>query len=190
MPSGNFTHGHAGRKNMTPEYIAYRNMRARCSQTNRRDYKHYGGRGIKVCETWLASFQAFFDDMGPRPSHKHTLDRIDTDGNYCPENCRWVTQKVQTRNQRRTHWITFNGKTQSMMDWAEELGVSYTMIRQRLNVFGWTVERSLTEMPWTSKRPPRIIGPTRPQRSSAYWKEYRLRQATQYPMPRKKRQSA
>lgn len=128
----------------TPEYNSWCQMRYRCYRQSRPDFRHYGGRGIVVCDRWRESFQAFFDDMGRRPSPRHSLDRIDCDGDYCPSNCRWSTQREQTRNQRRTHWITYGGQTKCMADWAEERGMSYTKLRRRLNL-GWSAERALTE---------------------------------------------
>lgn len=94
-----YRHGHAARDG-TPEYHSWRSMRIRCSDPAHRYYRHYGGRGITVCERWANSFEAFLADMGCRPSPKHTLDRIDNDGDYEPGNCRWATQSTQVRNSR------------------------------------------------------------------------------------------
>jgi hypothetical protein len=82
----------------TPEYGVWVNMRTRCNNTNYYKWNNYGGRGIKVCEEWNGSFEQFFADMGKRPSNLHSLDRIDNDGNYCKENCRWATRKEQQAN--------------------------------------------------------------------------------------------
>lgn len=119
-------------------------MRQRCSNPNYKDFKHYGGRGIYVCDRWKDSFENFISDMGPRPSPKHSVERLNNDGPYSPDNCAWATQKEQTRNQRRTHWIEFDGKRQSMKDWSEQLGISYTKLRRRLNTLGWSVDKALT----------------------------------------------
>jgi len=82
-----------------PEYRAWRNMKQRCLNPNRPDFHYYGGRGIRVCERWSDSFQNFYDDMGPR-GEKHSIDRIDVNGNYEPRNCRWATINEQRKNVR------------------------------------------------------------------------------------------
>lgn len=87
----------------TPEYKAWKDMRLRCSNPKHKDYPNYGGRGIKVCERWQNSVQAFVADMGPRPSKDHSLDRKENSGNYEPDNCRWATKLEQSRN-RRNVW--------------------------------------------------------------------------------------
>ena len=83
-----------------PEYFVWKTMRQRCSNPNNKDYSQYGGRGVVVCPQW-ADFRAFFSDMGPRPSDSHSIDRIDPDGPYAPDNCRWATASMQRLNQRR-----------------------------------------------------------------------------------------
>lgn len=89
-----FKHGGAG----TTEYEIWSSMKKRCQNPNCRVYPRYGGRGITVCERWSNSFEAFYEDMGPRPSKRHSIDRINNDGNYEPGNCRWATQKEQAAN--------------------------------------------------------------------------------------------
>lgn len=90
------THGMSG----TPIYQVWRDMKQRVNNSNSRLYKDYGGRGIKVCKRWQDSFVEFHKDMGDRPSPKYSLDRINVDGDYTPENCRWATKHQQTQNQR------------------------------------------------------------------------------------------
>lgn len=83
-----------------PEYEIWRGAIARCTNPQRHDFKYYGGRGIKICDRWRHSFQNFLADMGPRPSPQHSIDRINNDGDYEPDNCRWVTWKEQAANRR------------------------------------------------------------------------------------------
>jgi hypothetical protein len=126
----NKTHGQTG----VVEHRAWKNIFARCYNANCPEYKNYGGRGIKVCDRWsgYSGFQNFLEDMGRRPSSDHSLDRIDVNGNYCPENCRWATRKEQCNNTRRNRIITHNGKTQTLSQWSAELGIHVATIRRRL----------------------------------------------------------
>lgn len=126
----------------TPEYAIWNNMRDRCQNPNSSNFADWGGRGITVCERWQ-SFENFYADMGARPSPRHSIDRIDNDGPYTSENCRWATQSQQSRNTRRTALITFNERTQARDDWAEETGLPGPTIQRRLDR-GWSVEKALT----------------------------------------------
>lgn len=117
-------------------------MRNRCRNPKYPMYHRYGGRGIVVCERWN-DFANFFADMGPRPSPSHTLERINNDGNYEPGNVRWATTAEQNRNTGQNVLLTFGGKTQTMIDWAIELGMKYSTLQSRIWK-GWTVERALT----------------------------------------------
>lgn len=109
-------------------------MRARCNNPRDRGYPRYGARGITVCPEW-SSFDQFLADMG-LPPEGHSLDRIDNDKGYSPDNCRWADAATQRRNTSKTVLITYQGKTQCLKDWAAELGLSYTMLRRR-NQAGW-----------------------------------------------------
>lgn len=108
----------------TPEHRVWKNMITRCENPARDFYPRYGGRGIKVCPAWRASFQRFLDDMGPRPSAKHSIDRIHNDCDYSPANCRWATSEEQGQNTSRTRKITINGETLGVSAWARRLHIS------------------------------------------------------------------
>lgn len=111
--------------NQHPLYSIWSSMLTRCNNSNRKSYKHYGGRGIKVCERWQGEcgFENFIKDMGERPSPKHSIDRIDYNGDYCPENCRWATQKEQCNNTRSNHYVIIRGKRISARFLFESIGM-------------------------------------------------------------------
>lgn len=119
-------------KSRTTEYKTWSGLRTRCYNKDSRPYKYYGGRGIYVCDRWLESFQNFLEDMGEKPSRKHSLDRIDNNKGYYKENCRWATYKQQMRNVSNNRNITINGRTQCLSAWAEETGLNKFTIRSRL----------------------------------------------------------
>lgn len=127
-------HGHARKTRGYPtgEYRVWVNMRSRCLNPSNPGYKNYGGRGITICNRWLESFDNFLEDMGPRPAG-HSLDRIDNNGNYCPENCRWATTRQQGCNKRTVRNITIGSETKPISHWAAECPVSAHQIGQRLN---------------------------------------------------------
>lgn len=135
------THGHSRTRS---EYRIWIKMRRRCKEEGETGYAAYGGRGIRVCERWDASFADFLADIGPRPSAKHTLDRIENNGHYEPGNVRWAVRKVQQRNRRTNHHVTFNGETLCLAEWAERIGISFGGLCGRLRR-GWPLERALTE---------------------------------------------
>ena len=118
-------------------------MNRRCNNKNVKSYPNYCGRGIKICARWR-DFANFLADMGQRPPGME-LDRINNDGDYEPGNCRWADLRTQARNKRSVRPITFGGRTQLLSDWATELGINLTTISMRLDVYGWSVERALTE---------------------------------------------
>ena len=96
----NYKHGHTTNGVFSTEYHSWNDMKTRCYNKHRHNYKYYGGRGIKVCKRWRDSFSDFLQDMGRKPSPKHSIDRINNDGNYEPGNCRWATHSQQMRNRR------------------------------------------------------------------------------------------
>ncbi|MFA7176145.1 MAG: hypothetical protein WC114_02765 [Smithellaceae bacterium] len=126
-----------------PYYTIWAGMLHRCEHPNATGYANYGGRGIRVCDRWKQSFAAFIADMGERPSPSHSIDRINTYGDYAPDNCRWATAVEQSRNTRRNRWLTFRGKTLLVGQWAEALGMSYGTIYGRLQR-GWTAQEALS----------------------------------------------
>lgn len=123
----------------TPTYRSWQSMLARCRNPKDPSYVRYGGQGITVCERWH-DFQSFLDDMGPRPSLKHSIDRIDGTSGYKPGNCRWATWEEQNRNKRDNLRLTYRGLTLTATEWAERLGVDRHVIYNR-NRAGWPVER-------------------------------------------------
>ena len=129
------------------------NMRQRCSNPNHKAYKDYGARGITVCKRWRDDYDAFYEDMGPRPE-KATIDRIDNDGNYEPGNCRWAPMSLQNRNNRRTHFIECQGRRQSLTDWANEFGFTPNGMRRRLKNYPIEIalSRELLAPEWKSRK--------------------------------------
>jgi len=124
-------------------FRTWSSMVQRCTNPNVRCFMSYGGKGVSVCERWM-NFWLFVQDVKTRPSKKHTLDRIDTNGNYEPGNVRWATQKEQLRNQSRNVRIAFGGTEKCVSEWAEETGLSKEVIFSRLRKLGWSVEKTLT----------------------------------------------
>jgi hypothetical protein len=114
------THGGSG--GVSDVYYIWKNMRQRCLNPRNRAYPNYGGRGITICDRWLESFKNFEEDMGPRPSKNHSIDRKDNNGNYCKENCRWSDDEQQVKNRRNTVFAEGN---KTLRDWSKEHGVNY-----------------------------------------------------------------
>lgn len=129
-------------KNSRSEWNSWNAMRHRCHNPNNPGFEWYGKRGITVCERWRKSFQHFVEDMGTKPGPDYSLDRIDNDGPYTPENCRWATRAVQAKNRSKKNRTyvrrnyTFDGRTESAQAWAKELNCSVGGFRYRANK-GW-----------------------------------------------------
>jgi hypothetical protein len=115
-------------------------IRQRCNNPNSQAYQYYGGRGIKICERWN-NILNFLEDMG-HPETDMSIDRIDPNGHYCPENCRWATRSQQQSNRRNNHFIEYNGKKQTAREWAKELGIPQQTVYGRIDL-GWDVEKIL-----------------------------------------------
>jgi hypothetical protein len=148
------SHGNAARANPSPEYRAWSAINRRCSDTNHSRYADYGGRGIQVL--WK-SFDEFLKAMGKQPSAGHSIDRVDVNGHYCTENCRWASPKEQSRNKRDTQWVEWNGRRQSLADWADETGISHSTLYHRLVKQNWPIEQALTTKPISEPKQPRLI---------------------------------
>lgn len=132
-----------GKANKIPEYFVWKGMNQRCNCPSTKNFKNYGGRGIRVCASWK-SFENFFEDMGPRPSKEHSIHRENNDGDYSPTNCRWATRKEQQRNTRVNRFLTFDGERKTVVEWAEFLGVNPDRLHCRLTR-GWSTARTLTQ---------------------------------------------
>jgi len=127
----------------TPEHRTWNGMIQRCTDPNSKSWHRYGGRGIKVCERWMRAFGNFLLDMGMRPPNT-SLDRINNDGNYEPDNCRWATNAVQNRNRSDNVIIEFAGESLTLTDWATRLGITKQALRFRLHSDEWTLHDALT----------------------------------------------
>ncbi|MCF7995219.1 MAG: hypothetical protein K9L88_10310 [Chromatiaceae bacterium] len=123
-------------KRRDPLYNRWLCMLQRCSNPKNPSYHNYGGRGVKVCEAWRESFDAFLEDIGQPPTLKHTIERINNDGDYEPENCRWALRDEQLRNQRVNILITVNEDTLTAKDWAAKTGVSYQKLTRTFRTKG------------------------------------------------------
>lgn len=137
----NLTHGDC-RNGKTKEYYIWRGIKARCLNINNKNYSLYGGRGILICKEWENDYSKFLSDMGRAPFKKATIDRINSNGNYCKDNCRWASMKEQNNNKSNNKLITFQGKTMTAKKWSEITGINYGTIIMRLHR-GWTIQKTL-----------------------------------------------
>lgn len=140
MPKNHVTHGMSN----TRLYRIYRDMRNRCNGLKKKDYDNYYARGITYCKEW-ETFEGFRDwalSNGYRDDL--TIDRIDVDGNYEPSNCRWITRAEQNSNTRQNRFITYNGETHTLKQWADILGIKRTTLTSRLDLYHWSVEEAFT----------------------------------------------
>ena len=139
------THGMTG----TRLYSVWTSMKERCYSHKDKNYKNYGGRGIAICPEWKNDFMSFYNwaiDNGydkNAPNRGCTIDRIDVNGNYEPSNCRWTDNKTQQNNRCNNHYITYKGTTKTLTQWSEDLGIDSDALKQRINVYNWSIERAL-----------------------------------------------
>ena len=134
------THG----ASYTPEYSVWSKMRGRCNNPNSPDAPDYSERGITVCERW-SKFENFLEDMGKRLSPQHTIERIDNDKGYSPDNCKWATPIEQGNNKRNNILLTFQGETHTLAEWSRIRHINYPTLRARIREYNWDAERALTE---------------------------------------------
>lgn len=137
-------HGLHSKKNEFPEYSIWASMIGRCYCTSHTGYKNYGGRGISVCLKWRKSPLNFISDMGRRTSSKHSIERINNNGNYTPTNCRWATRKEQARNTRRSCFLKHGELRKTKAEWCEVTGIARYTLEYRLKI-GWSVQDALTK---------------------------------------------
>lgn len=130
-----------GLSNKEALYGTWKNMKRRCYSPNDKRAKFYSGKGVIVCDEWRNDYSAF-RNWALANGYKEglTIDRIDNNGNYCPENCRWATAKIQANNQSRNRLLTYNGETLTMSEWADKLGITYGTINHRVQR-GWSMAR-------------------------------------------------
>mgnify|MGYP001771151571 CR=1 FL=1 len=138
-------HGMSSYKNKKVRiYNIWLNMKSRCNNPKNPEYRLYGGRGIAICDEWY-DFEKFYKwakEAGYRDDL--TIDRINTNGNYEPTNCRWATRVEQQNNKRNNHILKYNGQSKTIAEWAEEVGIAYDTLWARIQVYGWSVEKALT----------------------------------------------
>ena len=125
------------------EYGIWTGLIRRCTSPSHKQYRDYGGRGITVCDRWL-TFDNFYFDMGPRPSKAYSIDRVDNDGPYSPENCRWATDVTQSNNRRNNRILAINGQTKTMAQWGKLRGLGSSVICKRIER-GWPIDESILQ---------------------------------------------
>lgn len=141
----------------TPEYNAWQHAKKRCNNPKDKEYHRYGAKGIRMCPQWENDFMAFFLELGPRPTPEHSLDRINGSKGYEPGNVRWATKEMQAQNRPEfVRALTYRSKTQTVAEWARELGLRATTIYERLNA-GKSVEESLSTSMSPGGAPPRLL---------------------------------
>lgn len=128
---------------LSKEYQSWKAMKQRCLNTNNSRYKSYGGRGIKICDEWKNSFENFYQDMGDKPTEKHSIDRIDVNGDYTPTNCRWADDTTQNRNKISNFKVFYRNEYILLIDLCEELKLEYQKIYNRIYIMKWDTEKAI-----------------------------------------------
>lgn len=140
--------GNCNRKHCMSEsklYYVWKSIKARCNNPNSKDYKHYGAKGISICTEWETSFIEFYNwAMNNGYKEGTSIDRIDVNGNYCHQNCRFVDSIVQANNRSNNHFLTHNGETHTIAEWSRITGIKYNTIIARINKLHWTIEKALS----------------------------------------------
>jgi hypothetical protein len=163
------THGHCSGGKASTEYRAWRGMIRRCTNPKDKYYFNYGGRGITICDRWLNSFENFLSDAGLKTNPKHTLDRINNEGNYEPGNIRWANRFIQMRNTRKNVFLELNGQRKTVSEWAEIYGINDNVIRNRL-LDNWSVEEAITKPVRTI--PPNIVTHNGETKTVSEWAKF------------------
>jgi hypothetical protein len=143
VPPSSRRHGDATREGDSAEYVAWSGMRNRCLSRTSKAFANYGGRGITVCERW-SLFENFLEDMGRRPTPMHSVERLDVNKGYSPQNCVWATRLQQNRNKRETQRLTIDGVSKPIAEWCEIYGQPYARVRLRILKMGWPAKEALT----------------------------------------------
>ncbi len=126
-------------------YSIWKGMKTRCFNENDASYPDYGGRGITLCDEWENDFLAFYTwSVNNGYNERLSIDRINNNGNYCPDNCRWADRETQGNNQRTNHLLTYGGETLTMSQWAKKTGIGYYKLKDRIDKLHWSTERALT----------------------------------------------
>lgn len=146
----NSTHGFTRGAKKHPIYLVWRSMRSRCENPNVKAYPNYGGRGISVCDRWRigedgkSGFECFLEDMGPKPSPKHSVERVRNNLPYSPSNCMWATKSAQARNRPNVYQVDVNGRTMTLKEAAEHYQIPRTTVLSRLR-YGWALQDALSK---------------------------------------------
>ena len=131
-------------KRYTPEYGIWCRIKQRCYNPKTTDYAYYSKRGIKVSDEWITSFETFYQDMGPRPSKNHSIERIDNNKDYQASNCKWIEKPLQARNTRKNRYLTYEGQTLTMSEWNRKLNLPPGLLEQRINRLKWSIKKAIS----------------------------------------------